>query len=631
MTTLSSLDDIKQSGKFGAIYQFLMLGDNISHNHRISGNKFCIFDFDESIFLGNSSETSKEGIFNDVVNGSGHAYNNHFLDVLDIKSGNDKYSYIKFDSALINRSSENSDKIAYLEGTLDGLKLIKDKIEEKFILSWGDELRGDQEINNYLDNVRVIYLERIKNIQKNISQLEKYLSQNANKEIQKSKDIKACLSFEVSKIINNENNIIEKTKKLDFTVNNIDSGRLYDFKSEIEQGVISIDTPLPLLSLAIARMTANKIDNENNIHSSMSCNGPVHGLFVAKFAEKVCDLMLDKKETKDLIDTKISSLHEDAQKFLKDNGYSNYKKILQILSLLHDTGRPSDGLDTWEESNKINMKVNIRHFLNKSELSQAGFNSIIDVIEKDIEVKEGNGKFSKNDNILFSYPLQAGDALHSGHAFHGGKWDQRVFNANYLPIYNDLSDDFKKSFQAIIKQAREIIPEPNNNKLDSVKEFLISSERDDDGSSIVKSNYHELIINKFNNFDANVNGEYRSKDNKKHPSETHNQDIKNKLSTIQNFINGKLNDKGFKVHGLGGGSTITIDGQDHKVPRGIKNIWNILQDKELQNNPSEQLKQIKAQADDRKGVRGATSVTFLFGSYRDDATKKNYADIGNMC
>lgn len=108
-----------------------------------------------------------------------------------------------------------------------------------------------------------------------------------------------------------------------------------------------------------------------------------------------------------------------------------------------------------------------------------------------------------------------------------------------------------------------------------------------------------------------------------------------KTDAVKKFILEKATDQRashrFKVHGLGGGSAITINGDDYTVPRGIKNIWNILQDKKLQNNPTEQLKQIKAQADDRKEFRGATAITFLFCSYRDYATKQNYADIGNMC
>ena len=51
---------------------------------------------------------------------------------------------------------------------------------------------------------------------------------------------------------------------------------------------------------------------------------------------------------KNKIDGVISGLNSEAQAFLVQDNYQNYKKIIEMMALLHDTGRPSDGIDQWD-------------------------------------------------------------------------------------------------------------------------------------------------------------------------------------------------------------------------------------------------------------------------------------------
>ena len=58
---IASADSVREAAKFGVIYQFLMLGDNISHNNRISADgRFNIFDFDSAFNLGGQCMTSPD-------------------------------------------------------------------------------------------------------------------------------------------------------------------------------------------------------------------------------------------------------------------------------------------------------------------------------------------------------------------------------------------------------------------------------------------------------------------------------------------------------------------------------------------------------------------------------------------
>ncbi|ODN42304.1 hypothetical protein, partial [Piscirickettsia litoralis] len=104
-----------------------------------------------------------------------------------------------------------------------------------------------------------------------------------------------------------------------------------------------------------------------------------------------------------------------------------------------------------------------------------------------------------------------------------------------------------------------------------------------------------------------------------------------KLHTVYNSIVSKVKKNEFDVHGFGGGNTITLDGEQKTVPRGISKIWSEITDEhgnfKLMDDVDSALKNSKSQANNRKSSRGATVVSIFFGSYRDPKLKKAYNEI----
>ncbi|OAJ33157.1 hypothetical protein A0O36_02647 [Piscirickettsiaceae bacterium NZ-RLO1] len=86
-----------------------------------------------------------------------------------------------------------------------------------------------------------------------------------------------------------------------------------------------------------------------------------------------------------------------------------------------------------------------------------------------------------------------------------------------------------------------------------------------------------------------------------------------------------------KVHGLGGGSVITFEGEKVKVPRGISKIWHEITGGEGNfkwvDGVNAAMNKVKAEASSRSGYRGLTAVGLFFGSYRDAQTKDLYSKI----
>lgn len=173
---LASLDTIREAAKIGAIYQFLMLGDNISHNNRISPDgKFNIFDFDSAFILGGKCVTSPEGIFHDHVVSVHHAYNDHFIDILALRMNKDKYHYINFGQAAINDFGTETWGDFFL-GVKEGLELIKAKITEDFLHNqWGKGIPVKNQ--DYLAQITQLVTARLDSLDKNIKFLDEVLTQ----------------------------------------------------------------------------------------------------------------------------------------------------------------------------------------------------------------------------------------------------------------------------------------------------------------------------------------------------------------------------------------------------------------------------------------------------------------------
>ena len=185
---ISSLDSLQQAAKIGTVYQFLMMGDNMAHNHQYSPSKstFNIYDFDGSLILGGDALTSSEGIFTDQVTQVDAAFNDHFMDILAHKLHNDKYEYLDFEKAAIPRLDKETWR-EFFTGVKEGLTLIKDKFQDTFddddvahnfprdfVSHWGADISLQHP--EYLTAIRQLYRQRMANVDAHLTYLEEVLS-----------------------------------------------------------------------------------------------------------------------------------------------------------------------------------------------------------------------------------------------------------------------------------------------------------------------------------------------------------------------------------------------------------------------------------------------------------------------
>jgi hypothetical protein len=185
---ISSLDSLQKAAKIGTVYQFLMMGDNMAHNHQYSPSKstFNIYDFDGSLILGAPAFTSKEGIFTDQVTQVGAAFNDHFMDILAHKLHYDPYEYLDFRKAAI-KPLEGETWRDFFTGVKEGLTLIKDKFQDtfddddaaqkfpiSFVSHWGTDISLQHP--GYLTEVRQLYMQRMANVDAHLSYLDEVLS-----------------------------------------------------------------------------------------------------------------------------------------------------------------------------------------------------------------------------------------------------------------------------------------------------------------------------------------------------------------------------------------------------------------------------------------------------------------------
>ncbi|MDF1760256.1 MAG: hypothetical protein P1U40_06935 [Coxiellaceae bacterium] len=162
---LASFDNLQQMATFGVIYQFLMLGDNMAYNHRISDGKgsYNIFDFDEAFILGGRCVTSDDSPIADKVEAVGHALNNHFFDLLALRYGRDRYRNIRFHEPTTITPLSKETWADFFKGIQEGLRLIKENFSADFIMErWGSLL--PEEAQTHLQTIRALTLGRLSHI-----------------------------------------------------------------------------------------------------------------------------------------------------------------------------------------------------------------------------------------------------------------------------------------------------------------------------------------------------------------------------------------------------------------------------------------------------------------------------------
>ena len=258
-----------------------------------------------------------------------------------------------------------------------------------------------------------------------------------------------------------------------------DGGRLFDFRESFLKINIDFRSDILDVSDAIARLTSTDISAEG-LHHPCSCNGPHHALIVAKLSYVVVSEMLEHTEMRGKIDTIMQTFNDTVRMFLCDNNYHNYKKLVELIALFHDTGRPSDGIDRWEKANQINVETNLRYFLQTTGLSAGDVELLMKHVNDGIECKD---KARDDTGFLFGAPVGAGDSLHSGHAFHGGLWDSSPYDPDYARLYRQYPS-FRETFTAIQADATKFIPRSTEHRLAAVFPYLNAPfQRYGDGSS----------------------------------------------------------------------------------------------------------------------------------------------------
>ncbi len=284
-------------------------------------------------------------------------------------------------------------------------------------------------------------------------------------------------------------------------------GRLFNFKDVFQKAGIGMHSSISLVASALARYTATKVD-EQGIHYPCTCNGPHHALIVANFSYLVASEMLEHPDMHEKIDVSIKRLGGEIEYFLTKDNYKNYKKLVGLVALLHDSGRPSDGIDQWDDSNEINVLTNMKYFLETAGLSPAGVEKLIQEIHVGINTKDNLEIQHKNfpNGFLFGCPIGAGDSLHSGHAFHGGEWDGRKYNPNYVRLYKQYPE-FQEKFEEIADNVKQFLIPPtveNGGKLAAVNNYLCAVEDSlsGEGASIIKADFDQIIQSEFMNAQA---------------------------------------------------------------------------------------------------------------------------------
>lgn len=285
------------------------------------------------------------------------------------------------------------------------------------------------------------------------------------------------------------------------------AGRLFKFDQDFEKAKISFQTDIHDLSYALAVLTSTKV-NEEGIHHPCSCNGPHHALIVANFSYMVAGEMLAHEKMRSKIDQIMLKFSLETQEFLTADNHQNYKKLIELMALFHDTGRPGDSIDGWDATNELNVIHNVGYLLRTTDLSGSAIDEIMCEIE--IGIKNKDKTRLKNDTgFLFGAALGAGDSLHSGHAFHGGEWDSHKYDPKYVRLYVQYPD-FQDHFKKIVSEVRKFVPEPrpqNGGRLAAVKKYLHQweNEKFGDGWSVIKPDFTTIISNEFSVLDP---GEY---------------------------------------------------------------------------------------------------------------------------
>jgi len=133
---------------------------------------------------------------------------------------------------------------------------------------------------------------------------------------------------------------------------------------------------------------------------------------------------------------------------------------------------------------------------NQPAIDQLVINEIMGEVEAGIKNKD-NVELQTDEGFLFGCPVGAGDSLHSGHAFHGGLWDDDDFNpGQYVRLYAQYPE-FKANFEKIISEVDRFVPKPKFRRLAAVQKYLVSSDRDGDGKSVIRLDFAQMIDNDF--------------------------------------------------------------------------------------------------------------------------------------
>jgi len=288
------------------------------------------------------------------------------------------------------------------------------------------------------------------------------------------------------------------------------AGRIFVLGQHFHEAGITFHTDIKTLSTALAILTSTNVDHKG-FHHPCSCNGPPHALIVAKFSAIVLGEMLKNKQTRSIIDDIIQKLNPVTQRFLTENKHANYKKIVEMMALFHDTGRAEDGRDQWHDSNCKNVATNLASLLATTGMASEVHAEIMSEIRSGME---NLARFSlkTQEGFLFGAPLGAGDSLHTGNAFNGGLWNFQssytsCFSNKYMRVFNQCPD-FQETLIKLVKEIQSFLPKPmtdNGGRLAAVLGYFVWDEHFDrhgsESHNIIIKNFSDIIDHEFQQID----------------------------------------------------------------------------------------------------------------------------------
>lgn len=229
-------------------------------------------------------------------------------------------------------------------------------------------------------------------------------------------------------------------------------GRDFDLSKQFEDNGINFNSSTQGIFECLINNIGSEITNDYIYYQGPNINGLRHWFTVAILSKYVAFRMLENKTTKGIIDNDIRSLSPEGQEFLKNDNYANYLKLVELLGLFHDTGRPADGIDQWDEESAENVSKNIGYLLSTTDLNQDDQNKILELLKHSIlDGKSPAPSKHKNNAFLFAGPFGLGDSLDI--VGFKSSWQPAQYIRAYQGQYG-----FRNDLEKIVNEAKVVMP-----------------------------------------------------------------------------------------------------------------------------------------------------------------------------